>query len=111
MIKNLLDKITGTYVLAAGVAGSVISAALVLSPVTAVSVAVLASLAEIFRIPFIEKLMARLLGGFADAPEWPSFVALGIALCIVIVHGGWSGLLVGVFLLVAMDGNVFEALY
>lgn len=59
----------------------------------------------------VSGFFAKKLAGFADVPAWPRFVLLGLATLVAGHHGGIHADITLGFLLAAMDGNVFDALY
>lgn len=112
-LSRLLIKITGNDVLAGGVTGAAISALAGFGRGNAAFsiVGLMAAVAVISCFGPVQRLLSRLLKSFADVPAWPRFVLLGIAALIAAHHGGRSALVVMAFLLMAMDGNTFDALY
>jgi hypothetical protein len=65
-------------------------------------------LAAVYELSLAQKFLVRILQNFADVPVWPRFVTLGIAILIAAAKADWF---IIIFLLTAMDGNFFEALY
>ena len=111
LIVNLLNKITGRGVITFGTVGAMASSWLLgLHSFEAVA-SLMAFVALLIYSTKVQALFSKWLNGFADVPAWPRFVALGIASVIAAHHGGRQAVLVMAFLLTAMDGNVFDALY
>lgn len=108
---SLLSKITGKGVLTAGLIGTAVGAAFLLPPTSALAVVTLSAYSAYLSLPPVTKLFTKLLGGFAEVPAWPRFVALGVAALVTAHVGGWRATVELIPILTAMDGNVFDALY
>lgn len=108
---SLLNKINGKSVLSVGIVGATASSLLLgLHSFEAIA-GLMAFVASLTYLSVPQKLFTKLFVNFADVPAWPRFVALGIASLIAAHHGGPKAILTMCFLLAAMDGNVFDALY
>lgn len=110
-LSAILSKITGKGVLTAGAVGAAASSDLLgLHSFVAVAGLMVGILALTYSVK-LQGFIQKKLAGFADVPEWPRFVLLGVASLVAAHHGGRPAMLVLGCLLTAMDGNVFNALY
>lgn len=105
---SFLDKITGPIVKFTGVGLAAVLASIFLRG--GHRIGALAPLSIVLLTQFYPKLF-KFLNGFADVPEWPNFVALGVSALFTAHSGGIHAVYVLAGLLIAMDGNVFDALY
>lgn len=110
-LAKLLSKINGKSVITVGMVGAAASS-LLLGRYSAYTIfGLMAFVAVLTYFSKAQALFSKLLGSFADVPAWPRFVALGVASLVAAHHGGPKAILTMCFLLAAMDGNVFDALY
>lgn len=108
---SILDRIKGKLVVTVGILGTAFASFLLGQPVDYIVTGLMLLVAALTYFGKVQRVFSKLLGGFADTPAWPRFVALGVASLLVAYHGGWHAVLAMIFLLAAMDGNVFDALY
>ena len=108
---NILDKITGEEVQLAGAVGAGVSALLLFPPHVSLPIwALLWFVAEVCHSSRVAGWF-HFLEGFAEVPAWPAFVALGVAVLLAGRQGGWRADVVLAFLLMTIDGTLFDALY
>jgi len=110
-LSSILNKITGNGVITFGTLGAAAMSWFLGLHSFEVIAPLMGFVMALTYIPQVQAIFTKLLTGFADVPAWPRFVALGIASVIAAHHGGALGAITMAFLLTAMDGNVFDALY